>query len=488
MVNIDNNELQAVRQRLAEMGRTQQKIEQGDAESGMRFYEEKILPLLLETFLASERDKATKAYKLLVLSLGMSWEPLVLSISCIRPEKVMILYTSETAPLLEKVMRFTGLTHRSVKAEEVLKDNVLDIYKAVKKHYHKLNCPAEVAIDYTSGTKAMSAALAMAGAYINADNVYVSSDFEGSRRKPIPGSERLTLVSNPFDVFGDLELRRGTELYSNCNYAGARDIFQRLSEHVPDPRQVTVWKQVAEAYEAWDNLNFARARHDMGRAINIIKQYSRDGRMDFLEQLPLLEQQCKQLEIMAGAFANDGQSGLGALKDSAVSIPLLFSIYHNALRRERQGKLDMASLLLYRLLEMVAQACLAARFEIDTAAPDYTKLPDDLLERYNAICNRCSFEEEQVLPDQISLLQGYIILVALDDPLGKAVDLKQIRGRGAMRNNNIFAHGFKLVDVNNYANFKALVVRALRCFVETATNLDFDQLEKEFRFVEPGKS
>ena len=54
-------------------------------------------------------------------------------------------------------------------------------------------------------------------------------------------------------------------------------------------------------------------------------------------------------------------------------IPLMFSLYQNALIREKQEKLDMATLLFYRLLEMSEQKRLAD-YGIVVEEPDYLSL------------------------------------------------------------------------------------------------------------------
>ena len=48
------------------------------------------------------------------------------------------------------------------------------------------------------------------------------------------------------------------------------------------------------------------------------------------------------------------------LRNDSYIIPLMFTMYTNAMLRENQEKYDMATLLLYRLLEMIEQRRLAA--------------------------------------------------------------------------------------------------------------------------------
>lgn len=55
----------------------------------------------------------------------------------------------------------------------------------------------------------MSAAAAMAGAMINVQLLYVgTNEYLSDFRKPKPGSETLFYITNPLEVFGDLEIEK----------------------------------------------------------------------------------------------------------------------------------------------------------------------------------------------------------------------------------------------------------------------------------------
>lgn len=84
--------------------------------------------------------------------------------------------------------------------------------------------PEKIYIDFTGGTKAMSAAAAMAGALINVQLVYVgTNDYLKDFRKPNPGSETLFFITNPLAIFGDLEIEKAFTLFRQYNYAEAKE-------------------------------------------------------------------------------------------------------------------------------------------------------------------------------------------------------------------------------------------------------------------------
>ena len=66
----------------------------------------------------------------------------------------------------------------------------------------------------------MSAAAAMAGAVINVQLIYIgTSQYLADFRKPEPGTECLYYISNPMEVFGDLEIEKAFALFDKYNYA-----------------------------------------------------------------------------------------------------------------------------------------------------------------------------------------------------------------------------------------------------------------------------
>jgi len=101
------------------------------------------------------------------------------------------------------------------------------------------------------------------------------------------------------------------------------------------------------------------------------------------------------------------------------------------MRREKQEKYEMASLLLYRILEIVEQKRLW-NYGVDTSDADFTKLCEDekvLLEKANKIIRSVKgFNEWKQLDKKISLLAGYILLAAVGDDIiktkkpGKEID------------------------------------------------------------------
>ena len=162
------------------------------------FYETKLMKLIEEEFVANNSSKVYEKVEYLIMSVGTSYEPLVLDIRLLQPGRVLFLYTEKTESILDKVVKHCGLDVMRYSKHEVNETDPLDIYREIKAAYLKWNRPDKMYIDFTGGTKSMSAAAAMAGAVINVQLVYIgSTQYLTDFRKPEPGSETLYFISNP---------------------------------------------------------------------------------------------------------------------------------------------------------------------------------------------------------------------------------------------------------------------------------------------------
>lgn len=434
------------------------------------YYCREIMPLLIDVFVAKERPKVKKQYDGMILSLGMSFEPLVLSVMVVKPKKVCFLCTEDSRKYLDPVIHYTNLLPSQYEVRSVDKDNPLQIYQAIKDVYQEWGQPSNIALDFTGGTKSMSGGSAMAGGLIGADMVYIASrDYRANLRRPFPGSEHLEFIPNPYQVFGDLEEKKALDLMAQYDYSSAKRIFDDLERQTPDPRRYIVLSLLCKAYEAWDNLDIIRARADMSVLLDRLRQYAALHK-DFIlsDKLSLLSFQFEALnnleEHITGLCKNirpgkrhDPSIMVKVFNEKDFVLALMFTLYWNARRREDQGKFDMASLLLYRLLELISQVRLAAH-GLDTIKPDYSTVNESkLLKFINTKYKHLNNNHYFSLPDHISLFHGYLILSALNDKLVKDFSLERLQGQVRARNYNIFAHGFDSISESQTKEFRILV-------------------------------
>ena len=361
-------------------------------EAAFAFYDEHIFPFVKEVFLSKPKNRSEKQYDALILTVGLSPEPLILSILAIKPNRVGLLYTPETEKFLPRIQKETGLTLDQLDKREIDGSNVIEMYEAIMALYTDWSNPVNIAVDITGGKKSMVSGAAMAGAVLGADIYYVDTDsFNRELNKPEPGTEHLNLLENPYAIFGDLEVEKARDLYNRHDYAGAQRIFNQLETEVGDPNQTVVYKAygcLCAAYEAWDNLDIGKAKSFLNQLLKILNQYPRvTGLSQLHESQSLLEKQ-EQALVLLLTFLKDQQRALAA----SDGFHFAFTLYHNARRREAQGKLDIACLILYRLLEWIGQHRLN-QYRIETRVPDYSQFNE------NELFNRYREKQREVYQD-----------------------------------------------------------------------------------------
>ena len=326
-----------------------------------QFYEENLMSGITKEFIKNNKDVIKEKVKYLIVSVGTSYEPIVLTISLLRPERIHFLYTDQSESTIDKVAEFCQLKFSQVEKSRVVETESLDVYREIKKCYLTWSSPEKVYVDFTGGTKAMSTAAAMAGSIINLQMIYCGTNqYMPDFRKPYPGSEKLYLISNPMSVFGDLEIDKAYVLFGQYNYAGVCEKLDSLRENVPDPvvrQELNNVFLLAKTYEYWDALDFSEGYECMKQLTREIERDRKNNKnflladkidalkkqekiLAKLNELPKLVREKKQIDI---------------LSDAALIYPLMFTMYQNALVREAQEKYDMSTLLFYRLLEMIEQ-------------------------------------------------------------------------------------------------------------------------------------
>lgn len=486
-------------------------------EEADNFYEKKMMKLIIQEYIQRNQEKVTDKVDYLIVSVGTSYEPIVLNISLLKPQQILFLYTDKTKKYLDKIVKTCRLELSSILMHRVHDTNPLDIYREIKHAFLEWGRPEQMYIDFTGGTKSMSAAAAMAGAMVNVQLVYIgTSDYLADFRKPMPGSEEFYYIANPLRVFGDLEIEKAVILFDEKNFAGTREKLEELKERVPDPstrQQLNFLYLLAGAYEQWDSLDFCRAYESMQKLNFELKRDFQihadyilmDYRRKLQEQGDILGE-LNDISTMIRQKRN-----LEILTTEAKIFPLIFTMYTNAMLRERQEKYDMAALLLYRVLEMIEQRRLAKynlfvsgmRYDsIDYShknTQDYLKLKENerldklkvtVMQIKKLVFGRC---DSSYLPDRVSLLEGYIILLALNDAIsmqnnGRHIDkIKRLRSMVYLRNNSIFAHGLGPVSYEDYTKFRSFVTGMLQEFC-TLEEISFEKFMDQIEFVNPMES
>ena len=480
-----------------------------------QYYDMELMSLIEKDFIKRNKSCINEKVECLIVSVGTSYEPIALNISLLAPEKVLFLYTKKSMATLDKVVEHCALKATRYEKSLVNEIDPVDIYREVKEIYLKWGKPDKMYIDFTGGTKAMSAACALAGAMVDMQMVYVASDdYLVDFRKPNPGSEKLIFIENPIAIFGDLEYEKAIELFTDYNFNGAVEILKFLKDSIPNPfsrQELNFSYLLAETYRYWDMLDFEDAARVMGTLCSQLKRDARNYPHNILvRQYKIVSAQKDyliDLSKISGLIGQRKQPEI--LNTKQIIIPLMFTMKMNAWTREQQGKYDMATLLTYRLLEMMEQRRLAKyglfvsdmrydqikpseKLKSEVEGISSSGMAEWLRKEVSAIKKGMFGKVSDYLPNPVSLLDGFIILSALHDPIVYSASknrmniLKKMRSMVFLRNNSIFAHGLGPVAYGEYEQFRNFVHMMFRQFCKIE-GLDEEAMTAVFSWIIPVK-
>lgn len=218
-------------------------------------------------------------------------------------------------------------------------------YRELRRRLPEMLCkwkvaPETVLVDYSGGTKAMSAALVLAATEFFKQFSYVG----GAQREKaglgivVDGQERVLYQGNPWSELALRELERVRDLWDHGLFESAARVLEQTAPRVPRPPLFDTLASVAHGTAARHRLDFSQAEKRLGSARKEIpKFYDRTGDFGLLD------------------FVKRSFSICQGCKTKVVSVDLIREILDNALRTEKQGRYEDAAARLYRAMEMQAQ-------------------------------------------------------------------------------------------------------------------------------------
>lgn len=349
-----------------------------------------------------------------------------------RPDRVVYFATDQSVPTKDKVEALISdlaLTSEIVKLSDG--DDPNEIYRQACDLLNKLGgegvkLTEDVFVDFTSGTKAMSAGLFAAALAYDVHHLIYVSGRRGSDGRVISGTERAISFS-PSEIFAD-RLRRQIVTLFNARLFGAalRLIEQGLREiHMPGHRQALEdLRKLCLAYRAWDWFDHPHAAQHFDKI-------DKDVIARWGEQIG--NNKGWVVQIAKGLQTDAPIAGRYSEK-------LLLDLWLNAERRMEEGHWVDAVARLYRLTELIAQFRLARSYGLDTGALDVASLPESV---------RLEYEQRRDESGRVrlGLKEAYELLAKLNDPLGQSYS--ELQGVLQARNDSIGGHGLLPVTEDN---------------------------------------
>jgi len=386
----------------------------------------------------------TRASRQSIRSLA---EAIVRSIRHHNPDKTYLVVTKESmeTTVPEILPKIKPMNYELIQISNP--DNIQSIYEELRPRIKEIREQYEnLTIDYTSGTKAMTAGLAVLATIFSADEL---SYITGKRKAGIvqPGTEQIVPI-RPYFIVAEQKMREAIRFFNRNQFSATITILEQTRKTIMDPKiieQTTPLLQLAKAYEQWDKFHHEKAF----KTIKKIKMPELAGNKQFLGQL------------ISNLKRENGKPEPYYIAD----------LINNAERRAEESKYDDAVARLYRTIELIAQYRLRKNYGIDPSNAETEKIPQNLMEKWNIPKDQKTVK--------LALNNDYELLDALGDPLGqKYLEDRKLKNLLLKRNASILAHGQTPVTKQTYIQLHKKTIE----YAET-TIKNLKQLMENSKFI-----
>ncbi|NLK53017.1 MAG: TIGR02710 family CRISPR-associated protein [Syntrophomonadaceae bacterium] len=296
-----------------------------------------------------------------------------------------------------------------------------EVLSELKKRIHnQFGSGAEVAVNYTGGTKTMSVALAFMGILQGQWEITINKGSRGDLIKVRGGD--IPVIANTISISLALYETQVTEFLRRYDYSSADEILSQITlrQHLSSDKQEKILRlrRLCQAFHAWDMFDHSRS-------------------LDFLR-------------IVGGRFVTpyiEALTDLTGVNRRATGYEEVVDLVFNAERCSVQGRYDDAVARLYRAVEMLAQKRLENKWGIDTSRVELDKIPENLRNKYRGFQ-----QSDDTSTIRIALRRAYELLAELNDPVGLCwqKDMKKLLTSLEKRNNSILAHGIIPLGEEDY--------------------------------------
>jgi CRISPR-associated protein (TIGR02710 family) len=309
-------------------------------------------------------------------------------------------------------------------------DECFDTFKEMIKKYDNNDC--DVKIDYTSGTKTMTAAIAIVSMIYRKTLVFVG----GTRGNGlvISGTESVN-EQNLYGAYDKLDLDKFKELFDSYRFKTSKEILNQIT--VMDNKDS--YHGLVECYDCWDKFN-----HD---------EIDTSVFDNFFKTFPEIKTQLvENIRSLKKIQSKDGDY-------------ILADLLNNAKRRIEERKFDDTVARLYRSVELISQIKLKSLGLVDDRNfkennvfyVDKEKLKNRFHKTYNDKIKADRLFNHYIDKDFSTKKDKSYFKLASDNNYRLLSDLKiefaerylndkSFKSSVSKRNDSILAHGLKSID------------------------------------------
>jgi CRISPR-associated protein (TIGR02710 family) len=452
------------------------------SEQATRFYLDRLLgPATEQARLVSDKPRGAPV-DLLISLCGFTPTPTILSHDLLRPQRMVVIVSRDAEDSIDvihdRVTRPVGpLRPRDFHHTPCDPTDPLGIYRIVKEELGRLESTANgrpyAIIDITGGRKVMSAAAALAAWQLKLDLSYMEGQFDPHTRHPIPGTDRMMILSDPTTLFGEQEMARALEMFRAGAFESARLRYDEICDTIAVPGSARHMRALSEMYRAWCDLDLAA----LPAAVKTLQGVLGQVRHDLgVEHLAVVERQVTFVRRLTGGDQT----------------AILLCFYVLGLHYKELGRHDFAALLFYRTIEGCLTRRLTLRYPgLDPDRLDWALLGDRAAarQRYVGLAQGLGGGGASV-PSRLTLMAAAIILGSVKDEMARGCaltdvgGLRRLQALARMRNKSVLAHGFSAVTAKQTDSLKETAADILHAYWKLhGDDEDLDNLCDQLRFL-----
>lgn len=364
-----------------------------------------------------ERLPIDVPYDVGIFLVGFSSIPIVLSIAEIQPrQEIYFIHSNDTRGKCDEITnRFTEMLKdppadfsplidpadaasliarvKSADRREIAEPSdpvstfqeIKDIIDSVRADPNLGKNP-RIALDLTGGKKTMIGGGFTAGSIYSVspkcDMFYVDSlEYEPDRGAPKPGTEFLSRLDNPYDVYNVQTVAQAEELFEKHNYEAAAKLWERIDEKLQtsaerygldnEHQKIERNLYMANCYGLWDAIDYVEAdKSAEGNLWDYDTKHTHSSHHSIIDVLEILSQVPRQVSSQVDAVTTQGEISPDEARiihhrtlfaDEARIIHYAIDRYQNGIRRMDSDRSDDA---IVRFAQVIEILCLYQLYRI----------------------------------------------------------------------------------------------------------------------------
>jgi CRISPR-associated protein (TIGR02710 family) len=404
----------------------------------------------------------------MIMSLGGTPEPLIKSIAAFCPDKIIFFASHDSVPLSQTILCGAG---KKPAAEFVITDNpnsLVECYSKAREcidRAQKTGISAhDIMVDYTGGTKVMTAALLLASLGRSFRFNYVGGTMRNKNGLGIvvDGHEQLFSESSPWALFAEEERRQIVTLFNCRRFSAVIEMITSLDRKLPPNIQhyFDFVLSLAQGFLLWDQFNHKSAQRYLEKGITALEKY---------------------LNIYPGSELEGFLSGVKTCKthlDNLLSSThdlqkfdrtLILDLLNNARRKMQDKRFDDAAARIYRALELYGQILFKQVAHCDNSKVKPSVIPEKIRAEFER-----KYFDSYTKDLKLPLKATFECLREMGHEAGERFfkNKKEIENIQSNRNYSILAHGINPVTEKAAQSIFAKVSE----FVQETEFFDFPQL------------